>query len=86
MATSNRASTATKPARVAGEGWLAYWLSSIGSRFISITAAAVPPRMKGIRRPILVSVRSEMAPNRGSRNRASTLSAAIMAPETVSLS
>ena len=51
---------------------------------MSTTAAAVPPRMKGIRRPILVSVRSEMAPNRGSRNRASTLSAAIMAPETVS--
>src|SRR5699024_11208466 len=86
MATRSRASTATKPARVTGEGWLAYWLSSIGSRFISTAAAAVPPRMKGIRRPLLVSVRSEMAPNRGSRNRASTLSAAIMAPETVSLS
>ena len=41
--------------------------------------------MNGIRRPIFVLVRSLSAPKNGSRNSASTLSAAMIAPETVSL-
>ena len=49
-----------------------------------ITAARVPPSMYGILFPILVFVLSERVPKKGSRNSASTLSAAIMAPEKVS--
>ena len=37
--------------------------------------------MKGIRRPILVLVRSESAPNSGSRKSARMLSSAMIAPE-----
>lgn len=40
--------------------------------------------MKGRRRPRGLRHLSDSAPNRGSRNRASTLSAAIMAPENTS--
>ena len=40
--------------------------------------------MKGIRRPSFVFVRSLSAPKNGSRNSASTLSAAMIAPESVS--
>ncbi len=40
--------------------------------------------MKGILFPSLVSTRSDRLPNSGSKNRASTLSAAIMVPVTVS--
>ena len=52
--------------------------------FSRMMAQPVPKRMKGIRLPRRVSVRSEMPPKMGSRNRASTLSAAMMAPEKVS--
>ena len=53
----------------------------MGSRFIRITAPAVPPRMKGVRRPTFVSRHlSDRLPNRGSRNRARMLSAAIITP------
>ena len=48
-------------------------------------ARPVPKRINGMRLPILVCVLSEIAPNSGSRNSASTLSAAIIAPEYVSL-
>ena len=44
----------------------------------------MPRRMKGIRRPILVLVRSESAPNSGSRKSARMLSSAMIAPEIVS--
>ena len=40
--------------------------------------------MKGIRRPILVLVRSESAPNSGSRKSARMLSSAMIVPEIVS--
>ena len=50
----------------------------------SATAAMrVPTTMKGVRRPFLLWLRSEMAPNRGSRNSASTLSSAMMTPDHV---
>ncbi len=48
-------------------------------------ARPVPKRINGMRLPIFVCVLSEIAPNSGSRNSASTLSAAIIAPEYVSL-
>ncbi len=44
----------------------------------------MPPRINGIRRPIFVLVRSLSAPKNGSKNSASTLSAAMIAPEMVS--
>ena len=49
-----------------------------------MTAQPVPKRMKGMRLPIFVEVRSESEPKNGSRNRARMLSAAIIAPENVS--
>ena len=56
-------------------------MSSTGSRFMSTTAAPVPPRMKGVRRPTLVSLHlSDRLPNRGRRNSARMLSAAMMTP------
>ena len=54
------------------------------SSSISATAQAVPNSMKGMRLPRRVLVRSDSLPNSGSRNRASTLSAAMIAPETLS--
>ena len=56
----------------------------IGSRLSSTTAANVPPSIYGMRFPILVLVLSESVPKNGSRNSASTLSAAMIAPENVS--
>ena len=53
---------------------------------MSIQAPAVPSRMKGIRLPSRVFTRSLKLPKRGRRNSASTLSAAIMAPDQVSSS
>ena len=60
-------------------------LSAKGRNSMAMTAAAVPHRMKGIRRPIRVCTRSERLPNSGSMNTASTLSMAMMPPEMVSL-
>ena len=51
-----------------------------------MAAAAVPPTIKGMRRPMRVLVLSDSAPKNGSKNSASTLSAAIMAPAKVSFS
>ena len=51
-----------------------------------MAAAAVPPTMNGMRRPMRVCVLSDSAPKSGSKNSASTLSAAMMAPAKVSLS
>ena len=46
-----------------------------------ITAAAVPMRMKGVRRPSLwLRQRSDSVPKKGSRKRARILSSAITAP------
>ena len=47
-------------------------------------AAALPKMMNGMRFPIFVFVRSERVPKKGSRNRASTLSAPMMTPASVS--
>ena len=47
-------------------------------------AAMVPPRMYGVLFPSLVFVLSDSVPKNGSRKRANTLSAAMMAPENVS--
>ena len=52
---------------------------------MAMTAAAVPHRMKGMRRPIRVCTRSERLPKTGSMKTASTLSMAMMPPEMVSL-
>ena len=58
------------------------WALSTKDRAMSITAAMrVPTTMKGVRRPRLPRCLSEMAPNRGSMNRASTLSRAMMTPD-----
>ena len=54
--------------------------SETGRSIMETTAAAVPPTINGIRFPSLVSTRSEKAPITGSRNTASTLSAATIAP------
>ena len=51
-----------------------------------MAAAAVPPTINGMRRPILVSALSDNAPKNGSKNSANTLSAAMMAPAKVSFS
>ena len=51
-----------------------------------MTAAAVPPTIKGIRRPMRVLVLSDSAPKNGNKNSANTLSAAIIAPAKVSFS
>jgi len=51
-----------------------------------MAAAAVPPTMNGMRRPMRVLVLSDSAPKNGSKNSANTLSAAIMAPAKVSFS
>ena len=48
-------------------------------------AMPVPNRINGMRLPIFVLVLSDIAPNSGSRNSANILSAAIIAPEYVSL-
>ena len=55
-------------------------LSATGSRFISTTAASVPPMINGVRLPIRVLIPSENLPKSGSRNRASTLSNAMIMP------
>ena len=52
--------------------------------FIRMTAAAVPPRMKGVRRPSFVWHLSDSLPKNGSRNSASTLSMAITTPTRLS--
>ena len=49
-----------------------------------MTAASVPPSMYGVLFPIFVLVLSDSVPKNGSRKSASTLSAAIIAPENVS--
>lgn len=49
-----------------------------------IMAAMVPYKKNGLRRPILFLHLSETAPKNGSRNRASTLSMAMIRPEKVS--
>ena len=51
-----------------------------------MAAAAVPPTINGMRRPMRVLALSDSAPKNGSKNSASTLSAAIMAPAKVSFS
>ena len=51
-----------------------------------MAAAAVPPTINGMRRPMRVLVLSDSAPKNGSKNSARTLSAAIMAPAKVSFS
>ena len=56
-------------------------LSSRGKRFIRITAATVPARMKGVRWPSFrLRQRSDSVPKKGSRKRARILSRAITAP------
>ena len=60
------------------------WALSIKLRQISATAAiSVPITIKGVRRPFLWLHLSEIAPNSGSINSASTLSAAMMMPDQV---
>ncbi len=59
-------------------------LSATGSRSRKMKAEPVPARIKGIRLPMGVLIRSESVPNSGSRNRARTLSAAMIAPVSVS--
>ena len=59
-------------------------LSAVGSKKSNMQARAVPVKIKGILFPIGVSILSERVPKTGSRNRASTLSAAIMVPVNVS--
>ena len=51
---------------------------------ISVTAAMVPPIMKGMRRPRGLRTLSDSAPKKGSKNSASTLSMAITTPAQVS--
>ena len=51
---------------------------------MNVTAAAVPPRMKGIRFPIGVETLSESVPRRGKRNKARTLSSAMITPLAIS--
>ena len=58
--------------------------SAYGTSIKNVTARAVPPNINGIRFPIGVSTLSERLPKIGSRNKASTLSAAMIAPVTVS--
>ena len=56
-------------------------MSRTGRRFMSTTAAPVPPRMKGVRRPSRVSLHlSERLPKSGRRKSARMLSAAMMIP------
>ena len=60
------------------------WALSTKDRHTSATAAMrVPMTMKGVRRPRQLVHLSEMWPNRGSRNSASTLSSAMMTPDHV---
>ena len=59
-------------------------VSASGSRKDSKAAATVPQKMKGILRPHLVFVLSDNDPNSGSINTASTLSSAMITPETAS--
>ena len=59
-------------------------LSATGSKSRKITASTVPVTINGILFPNPVSVLSDIAPKIGSRKMASTLSAAIMAPVSVS--
>ena len=49
----------------------------------STAAATVPKIIKGVLRPRLLLHLSEMVPKSGSRKSASTLSAAMMTPESV---
>lgn len=51
---------------------------------ISVTAAMVPPIIKGMRRPRGLRTLSDSAPKKGSKNSASTLSMAITTPAQVS--
>src|SRR5699024_6142966 len=60
-------------------------LSAHGSSIIVITAQVVPTRIKGILLPILVLTLSDKAPISGNRNKARTLSRAIITPVIVSL-
>ena len=63
---------------------LCSWARSTKLNATRATAAmSVPTTMKGVRRPFLLWLRSEMAPNRGRRNSASTLSSAMMTPDQV---
>ena len=59
-------------------------LSAAGSSRRKITASMVPVTIKGILFPAFVSTLSDRLPNSGSKNSASTLSAAIITPVTVS--
>ena len=73
----------TSPSPTKNRGRLLSWFAS-GMSTRHITAPAVPAKIKGMRRPMRVCVRSESTPNSGSMNRASTLSSAITAPDHVS--
>ena len=58
------------------------WALSTKLRAMRATAAiTVPTTIKGVRRPRLPICLSEIAPNSGSRNNASTLSAAMIMPD-----
>ena len=60
------------------------WALSAKDRAISAMAAtSVPTTMKGVRRPLGWVHLSEMCPNSGSRNSASTLSMAMITPDQV---
>ncbi len=86
MDTSSSPSTIMNSTNVPVLGLAAWRSSSSGIRFIKMAAAAVPPTINGMRRPMRVLVLSDSAPKNGSKNSASTLSAAIMAPAKVSFS
>ena len=82
MATSSSPSVTMNSVSAAGAAVCAKRLSMTGSRFISAAALTVPKRMNGMRRPMRVLVRSDSAPNSGSRKSARILSAAMMRPES----
>ena len=58
-------------------------LSAKDSAISATAAISVPTTMNGVRRPLGWVHLSEMCPNSGSRNSASTLSSAIMTPDQV---
>ena len=71
------------PKEIKNKGKFTAW-SALGIIIIKMTAKKVPTMIKGVLLPIRVSTRSDHAPNNGRRNKASTLSTAIMAPVRVS--
>ena len=58
-------------------------LSTKDSATSAQAAISVPSTMKGVRRPLRWVHLSEIAPNSGSINRASTLSSAMITPDHV---